>query len=62
MTVIIMIITLAIGLLAFVKGYKENNLTLIVVGAICGIVFSLTFTYWVADSALPDWFKFLLLK
>ena len=62
MSVIIMIILLVIGLLAFVSGYKTNNLTLIVVGAICGMVFSLTFTYWVADSALPDWFKFWLLR
>lgn len=62
MSVIIMVVALAIGLLAFVRGYKANNLTLIVVGAICGIVFSLTFTYWVVGSALPDWFKFWLLR
>lgn len=62
MSVIIMIVALIIGALTFVKVCTGNNPFLIYVTALCTIVFSLAFTYWVADSALPDWFKFWLLK
>ena len=62
MSVIIMVVALIIGALTFVKACTGDNLFFIYVTALCTIVFSLAFTYWVAGSALPDWFKFWLLR
>lgn len=62
MSIIVMIVSLIIGALTFVKACTGDNPFLIYVTALCIIVFSFAFTYWVAVSALPDWFKFWLLK